>query len=1104
VGGSDVKENSWRKRSLVVTATLVLVLSMGLPVVAQAAAQTAAVAAHTAAPSAANTAVAATSAKVAKVTPSTPVSPNPGFLYVDEVAPGGATTEDPAVAYDTVSYEPILNVYEPLVTYNGTSNTTYVPVLATCVPGTSQCSADYGSSLIVNNGLGQPIYWTFVIDPHAKFYDPSTHNSWGVYPSDVMFSIVRDEMWSETIGVGSTAGWLITQALLPNGNSAFDSGIHYPYNTTPSNMYGTMLINDTTYCPSAALTVDHGCITFVANGGGTDWPFFMQLINDGFMSVVPCGWFTFQSAGIPGWSGTGAGSGDGPCLLPNGGTSTMGSAWTTYLSGLSPTMWDSLQLLIQTTYPAPQPNVQWNMVGSGPYYAAVTPLASPPGYSLVANPAYVEPSGCTGADGLHTYPGSVCLPAAGSYIPDVSVTYEPNDAASITGYTSASLDFGGIQTPETSTMVALAAEGKLNYYIAPSISTFFLPMNLNWSATQYATDHFTAASNIPHDFFSGQAARSLMQQSYPYATAESTAWTVDGVPWLYEAGGPIAKGMGNFYPLNVSFPTANPDLNPADVGSAAWWWAQGTNPSSTYYDPELAACVTTTCVFPVVGELGNTGLDTAISEFISEIKTITSNHIQPDTFDLNFGGPNSLISDQLVLPPGSGPLPLWNLGWAPDNFDPQDYMLPLTFPDSTYTYGDAVYEQLNMPAYNNPTACGFSAVASFTNLIHWANSPQLSSECQGVAYDVANYWQQAATHEANLTQRTLDYNLVEHVLNSLALYIWYGQANEVISAAPWIDGSSINYNPSVGGGNDQYWFNIRYVPYESAVTFKESGLPTNYSWNVTAGSPATKKLYNYTTNSVAFQEPNGTLPFFASAQGYLATKASGPTGTTTGKTTVSGAGTTVTLTFAPIAYHTIFFNESGLAPGSVWGITITWNGKGPTPPITTATNTTTTASIQFTLPKGVNYKWVLSVPVPNYKASPFKGAFALGAKDKEQKIKFKLLTGTVTFKEIGLKKGAPAWDITISGANGSFTWSGTKGSVSFKLTSGTYTYTISVPAGYTTTSGSGSFTVVEPKSQTVKITFTAAVLPAVLPPWTLLPNGVQGPAATAAISGRAA
>lgn len=505
---------------------------------------------------------------------SVPGSLHPGTLEVYEVAPGGATTEDPAVAYDTVSGEPILNVFEPLITYNGSANDSYVPVLATCVPGTPQCATDYGSTLVddqhgapyTGSAGQQPIFWTFVLDPRAEFYDPTTGNHWGVYPSDVMFSAAREMAWSTLIGVGSTPGWQIAQTLLPNGTlnahgRAWDDGLHAPYNTTPGNILSSMLINDSAFCPAAALTGAHGCITFRADGQGSDWPFFLQLIDDEFAgAVLPCGWYTAgaQGAGIPDWTGSHAASGDGPCAVPQLGASqsTSAPAWADYLANLtSPsnsnpstnsTSWDQYENLI-LGYPAPDPHVQWRMAGSGPYYATLDPSGTPPGYALNANPYYAQPSGCSGAGGLSTYAGG-CYPVVHVAIPQVDVVYEPSDTVGINAYRAGQADFATISAPETLTMVDLADEGKINYYVAPGSAQSFLALNLNWSSAVYARDSFPGAPNIPHNFFSEEAARALMAESYPYAQSEATDWTVHGVPYLSATGGPIPRADGGFYP----------------------------------------------------------------------------------------------------------------------------------------------------------------------------------------------------------------------------------------------------------------------------------------------------------------------------------------------------------------------------------------------------------------------------------------------------------------------------------------------------------------------------------------------------------------------------
>ncbi|MCI4346696.1 MAG: PKD domain-containing protein, partial [Thermoplasmata archaeon] len=126
-------------------------------------------------------------------------SPHPGTFINYFSAPGGASTLDPSIAYDTVSYEPILNTYEGLIMYNGSTTgpdpSSYVPVLATCVPGSASCQQLYGKSLV---NLSASAY-TFVIDSKAQFFDPYSSSNgahWGVYPTDVVFSVLRTEGYS--------------------------------------------------------------------------------------------------------------------------------------------------------------------------------------------------------------------------------------------------------------------------------------------------------------------------------------------------------------------------------------------------------------------------------------------------------------------------------------------------------------------------------------------------------------------------------------------------------------------------------------------------------------------------------------------------------------------------------------------------------------------------------------------------------------------------------------------------------------------------------------------------------------------------------------------
>ena len=308
------------------------------------------------------------------------------------------------------------------------------------------------------------------------------------------------------------------------------------------------------------------------------------------------------------------------------------AAWTSYLGNLSSTApgagnatsWDAYEEEI-LGYPAPDPNVQWRMVGSGPYDALVDPSGNPPGYTLHANPDYTQPAGCSGAGGVAAYPGG-CYPIPARRHPERPGTLRVvRFGRDQSAYRAGGADFATILPPETEQMLELAQEGKLNYYVAPDTGLFFFPINLNWSAAVYASDAFPGTPNIPHAFFSGEAARALMTESYPFNQAEATDWTFMGSRTSPGTGGPIPRADGVFYPSNVSLPDGKPRTDPSTVGGAAWWWAQGTNPLFPYLRP-VARSVPDDgpCEFPIVGTPGNPGLDASISEWISRIESISS------------------------------------------------------------------------------------------------------------------------------------------------------------------------------------------------------------------------------------------------------------------------------------------------------------------------------------------------------------------------------------------------------------------------------------------------------------------------------------------------
>jgi peptide/nickel transport system substrate-binding protein len=745
-------------------------------------------------------------------------SPHPDSLNVYELAPGGSTSEDPAVDYETVGYEPIINVYQTLIAYNnsdsGPGYQNFVPELAACVPGSPQCTSLFASNLT------QGTNFTFVINGQSQFYDPATGAHWGVYPSDVAFSLARTMSFATQPAFGSNNGWIIAQSLLSSGNVNWDGGIHATMNNTPEGVFGVMGVN-TSACPAAAMTAPyHGCITLNADANGVAWPYFLELISDALGSaIVPCGFFSStstsspQDAGIPGWTGTininqggrmvnaGWDQGDHPCTLPGNATSTSSPAFAYALAhNFTPTSWDSWQTIGSGTQTSGHfyGNVQWTMAGSGPYYMANLQIGS--SYVLKANPDYAQNPQCT---------WNGCEPAPGAYVQTVSVLWEQSQLPGEEAYASGAADLASIPSTDAALLLQLIQEQKVDATTFPSLSIYFFPFTMDFNiagAEKYTTNPIT----VPADFFSNIGVRNFFVNAYPYQTTEQTISTKDGIQYLFNYGGAIPQFMANYYPTNVSFPTGDPVSGSTTAGTASWWWNEITTPGTAFYDSELSSCsVANPCQLPMFGESGAPDVDQRLALWASEVSALSGGKLKMNVLDIDF---TDLVLNSLYNGPGQNPMPFYNLGWAPDYPDPTDYMVALYQPDGSYTHADALSEQFEGAPNYGYGALNSSDCHSWQDLGYWSNNATtpggIPNACQGAAYAAMTLGMQEAAHAPAGPQRVLLYDMVEHIANALALYTYWGQENIVLTYAPWLTGSDFNSNIVIGGGTDQTWFSV--------------------------------------------------------------------------------------------------------------------------------------------------------------------------------------------------------------------------------------------------------------------------------------------------------
>jgi peptide/nickel transport system substrate-binding protein len=194
-------------------------------------------------------------------------STNPSEITVTEVVPGGAYSFDPAIDYETVGFEVIMNVYETMIQYNGssTSQAQMFPEVASVIP------------TVANGGIS-PNYlnYTFHVRSGLKFANGDPLTAWDAYTS-----YVRTLLFVQ--GSPGTAGWILAQDLLPGGG--FAPGLF-------SN--GTALYNAIT----SAVTVNNATQTVTFHLLKADPAFFDYIADPIGGGIMDYSWAVANGAGI--------------------------------------------------------------------------------------------------------------------------------------------------------------------------------------------------------------------------------------------------------------------------------------------------------------------------------------------------------------------------------------------------------------------------------------------------------------------------------------------------------------------------------------------------------------------------------------------------------------------------------------------------------------------------------------------------------------------------------------------------------------------------------------------------------------------------------------
>jgi YVTN family beta-propeller protein len=221
------------------------------------------------------------------------------------------------------------------------------------------------------------------------------------------------------------------------------------------------------------------------------------------------------------------------------------------------------------------------------------------------------------------------------------------------------------------------------------------------------------------------------------------------------------------------------------------------------------------------------------------------------------------------------------------------------------------------------------------------------------------------------------------------------------------------------------------------VFFRSQGLPNGTTWGVALNGV----LQNGTGAQLEFTEPSGSYLYNVSAPpGYRAIPQAGIVSVSATSSPV------VILNFTSTALYPLDFRETGLPPGTGWGVAIG-----------SQLSSSTTADVNLSEPNGT-FSYVI-LDVAGF-TTTYSGRVQVRGSNQTIPITFQRQTYPVVIVESGLPAGTN-WSVTIvdqaQGFNETLTTNGS--ALLFYLPNGTYQITVSLPPGYTATVSPSSFTV---------------------------------------------
>ncbi len=430
---------------------------------------------------------------IVKVVPSVPINKN--MVVNAEYSIGGLNTLDPAIAYDFTSDEVIQEIYQPLVTTNGTSTTQFNPVVAKQIP-------------TVANGEVTPnmLNWTFYINTSLKF-----SNGDPVTAYDVYISVARGLLFANDPG---TPGWTLAYGLLPapSISGPFNESFYWihhavTWDNTTNSVTFHMLPTALTWLPNSSAIyagVNYGMLnqSYPVTNYGLPSSFLLALWENPVFDVMDYSWLVVHGAAPQNTSASyayWANNSTSPGLVSN---------WNQY--------------------------IHYNAMGSGPYYLALYEPAT--SVILKVNPYYAATQGMLPQNKL---------------IPEVEIEYLTSESAAQAQLESGEAQFGTNAFPvsQTSTLMKYVNNHILNTISVPAFGLYTYSYNMDVNVT--GAKIYDAQTNIPSNFFANLSVRKAFAYAFNISYLTNVSYYSDGISYAIPFSGVFPPGSQDV-PSNIT------------------------------------------------------------------------------------------------------------------------------------------------------------------------------------------------------------------------------------------------------------------------------------------------------------------------------------------------------------------------------------------------------------------------------------------------------------------------------------------------------------------------------------------------------------------------